>query len=484
MIEKYREKIQDLELENAPIFDKNDSIKYTTDWRGQYKGDSIAILKPKNKLEVSNILKFANEHLVSVVPQGGNTSLCGAATPLQNSHSIIVSTEKMDKILDIDKSSMSITVEPGVILSKIHEEVEKLDLFFPLSLGAKGSCVIGGNLSTNAGGINVLKYGNTRELCLGLEVVLPTGKILNLSSNLKKDNTGYDLKNIFIGAEGTLGMITSATMKLFPKAKMRITSYIEVLTIKNSIKLLNLFQNELQNELEAFELMPEVFWEVASNNDNDKFLPFNKMPKMGVLVELATTSSFDTIINHTGSTNLYSKLENVLSKALETGIIQDAIICKNETEKNKFWNLRENAAENEKKELVKSNAKKCLKHDISLPIDKISIFHEKTQKMIESKIKNTRTIFFGHLGDGNLHYNIFGNGKGIDGFENLSAEITDNLYKIISGLKGSISAEHGVGQLKKNSLKKYKDPNSYQLMKDLKFLMDPNNIMNTGKVII
>ena len=357
-------------------------------------------------------------------------------------------------------------------------------IFFPLSLGAKGSCVIGGNLSTNAGGINVLKYGNTRELCLGLEVVLPTGKVLNLSNNLKKDNTGYDLKNIFIGAEGTLGIITSATMKLFPKAKMRITSYIEALTIKNSILLLNLFQNELQNELEAFELMPQVFWEVASNNDKDKFLPFNKMPKMGVLVELATTSTYDITINQTGSTNLHSKLENVLSKALETGIIKDAIICKNETEKNKFWSIRENAAENEKKELARSNSKKCLKHDISLPIDKISVFHERTQKMIEAKIKNTRTIFFGHLGDGNLHYNIFGNGNGKDGFENHSLDITDNLYKIISDLNGSISAEHGVGQLKKDSLKKYKNPNSYQLMKDLKFLMDPNNIMNTGKVII
>ncbi len=483
MIEKYINDIQNLKLVNKPIFNKLELVKYTTDWRGQYEGDTIAILKPEDKFEISKILKFANENLISVVPQGGNTSLCGAATPLKNSHSIVVSTEKMNKIIKIDKNSMSITLEPGVILSKIHEAVEKLDLFFPLSLGAKGSCVMGGNLSTNAGGINVLKYGNTRELCLGLEVILPTGKILNLSNSLKKDNTGYDLKNIFIGAEGTLGIITSATMKLYPKPKMRITSYIETISINNSIRLLNLFQNELYNELEAFELMPRVFWEVAFNNDNNKFLPFDKMPKMGVLVELATTSTVDTIIDNTGSSILHSKLENVLSKALDLGIVEDAIICKNETEKNKFWAIRENAAENEKKELEKSNAKKCLKHDISIPIDKIEIFHQKTQKMIKSKIKNTRTIFFGHLGDGNLHYNIFGNGNGIDGFENQAVKITDSIYKIINELKGSISAEHGVGQLKKNSLKKYKDHNAYQFMKDLKLLVDPNNIMNTGKVI-
>ena len=225
----YKNKIISLNLKSNPIFDNDDQLKYTEDWRGHYNGDAIAILKPHDKNEVSKILKFSFDNQISVVPQGGNTSLCGGATPLKNSYSIIISTEKMNKIISIDKESMTITSEPGVILSTIHEEVQKKGLFFPLSLGAKGSCTIGGNLSTNAGGINVLKYGNTRDLCLGLEVVLPNGEMMNLLKILKKDNTGYDLKNIFIGAEGTLGMITAATMKLFPKPKLNITCFVELL---------------------------------------------------------------------------------------------------------------------------------------------------------------------------------------------------------------------------------------------------------------
>ena len=480
----YDNKITSLDLKSKPIFDIEDHLKYTNDWRGQYIGDAIAILKPHDKYEVSKILKFANDNQISVVPQGGNTSLCGGATPLKNSYSIIISTEKMNKIISIDKESMTLTSEPGVILSNIHEEVEKKDLFFPLSLGAKGSCTIGGNLSTNAGGINVLKYGNTRDLCLGLEIVLPNGDIMDLLKILKKDNTGYDLKNIFIGSEGTLGIITAATMKLFPKPKLGITSFVETISIKNAIKLLNLFQEELKNELEAFELMPNVFWEVADNNTENLSLPFNKLPKMGVLLELASTSTHDTILNKEGTTILHEKLEHILAKALEKKLIEDAIICKNELEKNKLWEIRENAAENEKKELKKSNSKKCLKHDISLPINNIEKFHIETQKMISLRLKNTRTIFFGHLGDGNLHYNIFGNGKGDDGFEGQSKNITENLYKIINKLNGSFSAEHGIGQLKKNDLKYFKDPIAYNMMKNLKYLIDPKNTMNPGKILI
>ncbi len=484
IMDNYKDKIFELNLKTKPIFDKNDHVKYINDWRGQYIGNALAILKPNDANEISKILKFANSNQISIVPQGGNTSLCGGATPLKNSRSLIISTEKMDKILSIDKKSMTMTVEPGVILSVIHEKAEENNLFFPLSLGAKGSCTIGGNLSTNAGGINVLKYGNARELCLGLEIILPNGEKMNLLKNLKKDNTGYDLKNMFIGAEGTLGLISAATIKLFPKQKLNISAFVEALSIKNAISLLNLFQNELANELEAFELMPKVFWEIASNNIENISIPFNKIPQMGVLLELATTSTNDSSLNKNGSTNLNEKLENLLSKAFDYGLIEDAIICKNENEKNALWEIRERAAESEKKELEKSNSIKCLKHDISLPVHNIDEFHKETQKMISSKLQNTKTIFFGHLGDGNLHYNIFGNGNGSDGFENLSKEITINLYKIVNKLNGSISAEHGIGQLKKQDLKDFKDPTAYNLMKNLKKMIDPNNIMNPGKILI
>jgi len=255
--------IQNLGLKNPPLLSEDEHLKYVNDWRGQYIGRAAAVLRPSNTLEVSNIMKFAFENNIPIVPQGGNTSLCGAATPDNTGDSIIVSLEKMNNVRQFNKNAQTITVESGMILSQIHDLVEKEGLFFPLSLGAKGSCMIGGNLSTNAGGVNVLKYGNTRELCLGLEIVLPDGRIMNLLSELKKDNTGYDLKNLFIGAEGTLGIITAATMRLFRLPKMITTLFVEANKISNAVKLLNVFNTHFPDRIESFELMPKVFWEVA-----------------------------------------------------------------------------------------------------------------------------------------------------------------------------------------------------------------------------
>ncbi len=484
MKNSFTEDIKNLNLKVNPIFEKKDHVKYVNDWRGLYHGDALAILKPSNKFEISKILKFANHNRLPVVPQGGNTGLCGGATPLINSNSIVINTEKLNKILSVDKNTKSITLESGVILSDIHRHVEELDMYFPLNLGAKGSCVIGGNLSTNAGGINVLKYGNTRDLCLGIEVVLPNGDILDLLSSLRKDNTGYDLKNIFIGAEGTLGIITSASFKLFPLPKMNLTTFVETKTIPNAIELLNLFQNELPHGIEAFELMPKTFWEIASNNIDNISLPFNHIPEMGVLIDISSSSNTDVIQDSTGKVPLNDKLEKVLSLAFEKNVIYDAVICKNESERNQLWYIRESAAETEKKELEKSSSIKCLKHDISLPIGKIESFHKEAQEMIDLITPNTRTIFFGHLGDGNLHYNIFGNGGLPDGFQNKSLEITDNLYQIVSKFNGSFSAEHGIGQLRRKSLMLHKDPTAFELMKTIKKQLDPNNIMNPEKIFI
>ncbi len=482
MINKLKKEILKLSLNHKPIFNQEDHKKYTTDWRGQFHGETLGVLKPCNKIEVSNILKFANKFNLGVIPQGGNTSLCGGATPIKGQNSIILSTEKLDKIRTIDKNSKSLTVESGVILSDIHDYVEKLELFFPLNLGAKGSCMIGGNLSTNAGGINVLKYGTTRELCIGIEVVLPDGRILNLLSNLKKDNTGYDLKNIFIGAEGTLGIITAATLKLFPIPKIKLTAFAEAKTIKNAIELLSIFQNEIPNGIEAFELMPKTFWEVASNNIENITIPFDSIPEMGVLIEISSTSEDDAKINSNGSTNLYDKLEKLLSYSFEKKIIADAIICKNSSESHQLWDIRERAAESEKKELEKCGAIKCLKHDVSLPLCNIEKFHNETQNMLKKEVPNSRTIYFGHLGDGNLHYNVFGDGGLPDGFKNKSAEITEKIYEIVIKNNGSFSAEHGIGQLRKKSLKLHKNSVAYNLMKDIKNQFDPNNIMNPGKI--
>ena len=484
MIKNFSNEILKLSLQNKPVFDKGEHEKYVYDWRGQYHGETIAILKPNDTNEVSSILNFANKHKLAVVPQGGNTGLCGGATPINGQESIVLSTEKINKIRSIDKNTKSLTVESGVILSDIHDYVEKSDLFFPLNLGAKGSCMIGGNLSTNAGGINVLKYGNTRELCLGLEVVLPDGNILDLLSDLKKDNTGYDLKNIFIGAEGTLGIITAATLKLFPLPKIKLTSFAEAKTISNAINLLNIFQHEIPNGIEAFELMPKTFWEVASNNIDNIIMPLDEMPEMGVLIEISSNSEEDAKINSNGSTILNDKLEKILAYSFEKEIITNATICKNNIESQQLWNIRERAAESEKKELEKTGAIKCLKHDISLPLNNIERFHNEAQLMLNNIAPNSRTIYFGHLGDGNLHYNIFGDGNLPDGFNKRSIEITEKLYEIVLKYKGSFSAEHGIGQLRKKSLKIHKNSVAYDLMKNIKNQLDPKNIMNPGKIFI
>ncbi len=476
-------KLKSLKLQHNPIFTKKDHLKYVQDWRGQYKGDAAAILKPINTKEVSRILKLANENTISVVPQGGNTSLCGAATPDNTGTSIVISFEKMNKIRQFNKESQTITVESGVILSQIHDIVEKENLFFPLSLGAQGSCMIGGNLSTNAGGVNVLKYGNTRELCLGLEIVLPSGKIMNLISELKKDNTGYDLKNLFIGAEGTLGIITAATLKLFQLPKMITTLFVEANEISNAIKLLNTFKSYFPDRIESFELMPKSFWEVAKNNIEDILMPLEKMPEMGVLIDVSSFSKNEITPNKKGEVQIIKSIENVLEECFEINLISDATICINENQKRSLWSIREAAAESEKKELENSNLIKCLKHDISLPIESIDDFHKDAQIMISNFLPNLKTIYFGHLGDGNLHYNVFGNGSLPDGFEGKSLEFTKELYRIVHNYNGSFSAEHGIGQLKKDSLKTHKDEVAYAVMSTIKNQLDPKGIMNPGKVL-
>jgi len=475
--------IQNLGLKNPPLLSEDEHLKYVNDWRGQYIGRAAAVLRPSNTLEVSNIMKFAFDNNIPIVPQGGNTSLCGAATPDNTGDSIIVSLEKMNNVRQFNKNAQTITVESGMILSQIHDVVEKEGLFFPLSLGAKGSCMIGGNLSTNAGGVNVLKYGNTRELCLGLEIVLPDGRIMNLLSELKKDNTGYDLKNLFIGAEGTLGIITAATMRLFRLPKMITTLFVEANKISNAVKLLNVFNTHFPDRIESFELMPKVFWEVAKNNIENIKLPFENLPDMGVLIDISSFSKSEITSNEDGQLPIIKSIENILEECFDLQLISNATICNNEAQRKSLWSIREAAAESEKKELENSNLIKCLKHDISLPVESIDDFHKEAQKMISEFLPDLKTIYFGHLGDGNLHYNVFGNGSLPDGFQGKSINLTTELYKIVHKYNGSFSAEHGIGQLKKNNLKNHKNKTAYSLMTIIKKQLDPKGIMNPGKVL-
>ena len=323
--------LKSLNLKNSPIFDKEEHAKYVKDWREQYVGQAVAVLRPVNTKEVSSILKFAHKNKIDVVPQGGNTSLCGAATPDETGKSIIISLEKMNNVRAFNKEAQTITVDSGIILSKIHEIVEEQNLFFPLSLGAQGSCMIGGNLSTNAGGVNVLKYGNTRELCLGLEIVLPDGKIMNLLSELKKDNTGYDLKNLFIGAEGTLGIITAATLKLFQLPKMITTLFVESDKISNAIKLLNVFTSHFPDRIESFELMPKSFWDIAKNNIDNIVMPLENIPEMGILIDISSFSLNEITPDKDGQISIINSIENsngpiiIYSQFIDGGLIPVAL---------------------------------------------------------------------------------------------------------------------------------------------------------------
>ena len=448
------------------ITDEKDMGKYLKEWRGIYTGVAGAIVKPKSTKEVSNIIKYSYEKNISCIPQGGNTGLVGGQIPFSKNH-IVISLERLSKIREINNINQSITVEAGLILSNLQKICEENNLLFPLSLASEGSCSVGGNIATNAGGVAVLHYGNTRELVMGLEMVLPNGSVINNLKTLIKDNTGYSLKDLFIGSEGTLGVITAATLKVFPKPKRVYTALIAVNSPKESIKILNYIKSNFSIPLTAFELMNNFSIELVKEHMNDILIPIEKF-KWLILIEFSSVED---------TKDEKDKIENILNKILNENIAKDIFIAQSLKQTKNMWNIRESISEAQKKEGG------SIKNDISIPIKDISKFIRSAIKISKEVIPGSRCVVFGHIGDGNIHFNISQPVKADkDKFLKKERALRKEIINLTLDLKGSISAEHGIGLTRKADLKKYMKKD-VEVFKSIKKSFDPKNIMNPGKVI-
>jgi FAD/FMN-containing dehydrogenase len=447
-----------------------DKTPYLTDWRKRYTGNALAVLLPANTSEVAAIVKLCAKYKIAVVPQGGHTGFCGGATPDNSGKQVVLNLKRISQIREIDKANQTISVEAGCILQSIQEKAADQGFLFPLSLGAEGSCMIGGNLATNAGGTNVLRYGNTRDLCLGLEVVTAQGEIWNGMKGLRKDNTGYDLRNLFIGSEGTLGIITAAVMKLYPLPTSQWTTLVATKDISSTIALLNLFQQRATSLLTGFEMMTQESLALNEKHFPNMANPLKDDPPYTILIELS---------DHESEEHVKQLLESILEEAFNAEIISDAVIASNLSQANGFWHMREHIT------LAQAQEGANLKHDITIPLSSLDRFIRETDALMREQYPGVRIINFGHLGDGNLHYNIAPpQGTDFKAF-NLANEkqVHELIYRQVELCNGSISAEHGVGQLKLDGLRAHKGEVAHDLMKALKTALDPQNILNPHKVV-
>jgi FAD/FMN-containing dehydrogenase len=461
LITKFRKIVGD----KYALTDAADIAPYVTEERDLFHGRSPLVLRPGSTAEVAEICKLANAHKIALVPQGGNTGLVGGQTPHHGE--VVVSLKRLDKIREVDAASSTMTCEAGVILQVAQQRAGEVDRLFPLSLGAEGSCTIGGNLSTNAGGTTALAYGVAREMALGIEVVLADGRVMNLLTKLKKDNTGYDLRDLFIGAEGTLGIITAAVLKLFPKPRAIETAFVGLASPGQALKLLSLSQNEAAGQLTSFELLSEIAVDFSLRHGIEVRDPLSSKHPWYVLMELSSPRD-----------DARATLEAILTKALQDEIIDDAVIAANLSQRQAFWKLRDEMSAAQKPEGG------SIKHDISVPVAAVPDFIAEADAAVVRLIPGSRPVPFGHLGDGNIHYNV-SQPVGADPADFLARwhEVNKVVFEIVLKMGGSISAEHGIGVLKRDELPDVKDKTAIELMRAFKALLDPNGIMNPGKVL-
>jgi FAD/FMN-containing dehydrogenase len=449
--------------------DEQDIAPYLIERRGLWHGATSLVLRPGSVDEVSRIMRLATETGTPIVPQSGNTGLVGAQVPDSSGREIILSLSRLNRIREIDVLSNTVTVEAGVILQTLQEAADAADRLFPLSLAAQGSCQIGGNLSSNAGGTGVLAYGNARELCLGVEVVLPTGEVFDDLRKLKKDNTGYDLKNLFVGAEGTLGVITAAVLKLFPKPKGREVAFVGLSSPEAALSLFSLAMDRAGAALTAFELIGRRPYDFTLAHAQGVVRPLVDDWPWYVLMQISSGRS---------SEDSRALIEDVLSAGLEQEFVGDAVIAASLGQGDAFWNFRELLPEAQKPEGA------SIKHDISVPVAMIPRFIAEAAGAMESVGAGARVVCFGHMGDGNLHYNI---SRPVDGHDEAFLALYHTMNKavhdVVRSLHGSISAEHGIGQLKRDELIATAPPMAIDLMRRVKAAFDPAGIMNPGKVI-
>ena len=454
-----------------------DTESFLTDWHGQYRGRSLAVVMPETTEQVSQVMALADAHDIVVVPQGGNTGFMGGATPDDAGNSILLSLRRMNRIREIDATNMSMTVEAGCVLQTLHDTTEKQGLYFPLNLAAKGSCTIGGNLGTNAGGLNVVRYGTTRELTLGVEVVLMGGRVLNLLGGLRKDNTGYDLRHLFVGSEGTLGVITAATMKLFPQPVARATSFAEVRDVSAAVELLHRLQAASGGGVEAFELIPADILHVVFHHFPEIPQPLATRGAMNVLMEIGSSNPASGIADDSGETPLQTIMQETLAAAFEDGLVIDATIAASEAQRNALWDVRENAPESHKR------SRGVARSDISLAQSSLAPFYEDMVAAVKTVDPTIRICGYGHLGDGNLHFNLVADERSNSEFDSKKDQLYELIYEHVAKYNGSISAEHGIGQTKRAQLAKVKAPEVLDVMRAIKASIDPKNLMNPGKVI-
>ncbi|MBL0404311.1 FAD-binding oxidoreductase [Microvirga aerilata] len=439
---------------------------YLVETRGLYRGEALAVVRPRDRDEVAVVLQECARAGVPVVPQGGNTGLVGGGVP---SGGIVLSLARLDRIRDLDPVNATITVEAGCILKAVQDAASAAGYLFPLSLASEGSCRIGGNLATNAGGTAVLRYGNMRELTLGLEVVLADGRIWDGLKGLRKDNTGYDLKNLFIGSEGTLGIITAAVLKLFPEPKARVTAFVGCASAHAALQLFGRLREQAGDHLTAFEYMPDFGLEIVLKHRPGAVRPLAERHAAYGLIELTAPQQ---------DTDLQGQLEAILGTALEDGLVQDAAISASDAQSQGLWALRESLSE------VQRLEGGSIKHDVAVPVSRVAEFIETAARACEAQMPDVRVCAFGHFGDGNIHFNL-SQPVGMDKAAFLAHWERFNriVHDIVHGMNGSISAEHGIGLIKRDELVLYKDPVALDLMRSLKRALDPQNILNPGKVV-
>ena len=439
-----------------------------TDWRGRYTGTALALLRPGSTAEVAALVALCQDFRVPIVPQGGNTGLVLGSVPDRSGTAVVLALTRLNRIRQVDTGNNTMTVEAGCILQTIQEAAAQAGRLFPLSLAAEGSCTIGGNLSTNAGGTGVLRYGTTRALCLGLEVVTADGKIWSGLRGLRKDNTGYDLRDLYIGAEGTLGIITAAVIKVFAQPAAELTALVALQSPGQALQLLTLAQARCGDALTGFELMSALCLQLVAKHFPQLRNPLAAAPQV-VLLQLSDSES---------ETHATALLESVMAQAMEAGIIDDAAVATSIAQSRHMWALREHIS------LAQAAEGKNIKHDIALPISAIESFIAGTDALLAAAFPGCRMVTFGHLGDGNLHYNVSAPvGCADAAFLERQEQVNRVVHDSVHAFGGAISAEHGIGMLKRDELLLYKSPVEMALMRTIKAALDPHNLMNPGKVL-
>ena len=443
--------------------------RHLCDWHGLTRRTALAVARPHSAEEVSAVVKWCGQHKIPIVPQGGNTGFRAGALPQPDGNAVVLSMEKIRAVREIHPEGRFAAVEAGCVLQNFHDAADAAGMFFPLSLGAKGTCQIGGNLSTNAGGLNALRYGVARDLCLGVEAVLPNGEIMRGLSALRKDNTGYDMRHLLIGAEGTLGIVTAASLKLFPKAKARVAAFAALEGPAAALRLLGEFRRQTGEAAESFELMPRALFELLAKHFPQIRPPFSSPPPVAALVEIAAHTEDD-------AARLREKMEGVLADAVEDGTALDAVVAASESQRAQFWEARESTP------LAKAKEGEWLRMDSSVPPHRLAEYIAALESRLERICAGPHIVAYGHAGDGNMHLSSRPRGESPSAHPELSAKIAEAMDEETIKAGGSFSAEHGIGQTHPAKLAARKDPAALAMMKKIKRALDPDNLMNPGKI--